>query len=115
MISLEDQKISQHYFPKSHIPEKIDEYTRCMIKENLERQSKIVYMDESYMNKNLKKSKLLDECSKQGIKVPDKSIKTKIWKLLEPFIRNTLSIICATTKAEDNEVLFYPLHYSELH
>ena len=59
----------------------------------------------------LKKAKLLDECSKQVIHVPDKSIKTEIWTLLDPFIRNTLPIICAMVKDEGHEVLLYPLHY----
>ena len=61
-----------------------------------------------------KKAKLLGECSKQGIHVPDKSIKTEIWKLLEPFIRNTLPIICAMAKAEGRKVIFFPPHYSDL-
>ena len=61
-----------------------------------------------------KKSKLLDECSKGGIQEPDKSIKTEIWELLEPFIRNTLPIICAMAKDEGREVLFSPLCHSEL-
>ena len=39
-----------------------------------------------------KKEKLLDKCSKRGIQVKYKR-KNEIWKLLETFIRNTLTII----------------------
>ena len=46
--------------------------------------------------------------------MPDKSIKTEIWKFLEPFIRNTLPIICAMAKYEGREVIFSPPHYSDL-
>ena len=63
----------------------------------------------------LKKAKLLDECSKQVIHVPDKSIKTEIWRFIEPFIINTLPIICTMAKAEGHEVLFSPPHYFDLH
>ena len=62
-----------------------------------------------------KKAKLLGKCSKQGIQVPDKSIKTEIWRFIEPFIINTLPIICTMAKAEGHEVLFSPPHYFDLH
>ena len=83
----------------------------------------IIIMDNAKYHKNIpddtphmgwKKEKLLGECSKQGIQVPYKSIKTEVRKLLEPFIRNTLPIICAMAKAEGHEVIFSPPHYSDL-
>ena len=80
-------------------------------------------MDNSKYHKNIpddtprmgwKKTKLLGEWSKQVIQVPYKSIKYEIWTLLEPFIRDTLPIICAMSKAEGREVLFSSPHYSDL-
>ena len=80
-------------------------------------------MDSAKYHKNIpddtphmgwEKASLLDERIKRGVQVPDKSIKTEIWKLLEPFIRNTLPIICAMAKAEGRKVIFSPPHYADL-
>ena len=46
--------------------------------------------------------------------MPDKGIKPEIWKVLEPFIRNTHPIISTMAKAEEREMIFYPPHYSNL-
>ena len=68
------KKGSQHYCHKSHIPEKINEYMRCTMKENVDIQSRIVYMDESYIHNNLKRhSYLTNTTSKESrfqIKAP---------------------------------------------
>ena len=57
---------------------------------------------------------LLDDFSKRGIQMPDKSIKTGIWKFLDPFIKNYLLTICAMDQDEGHGVLFSPPHYSNL-
>ena len=68
------KKGSQHYCHKSHIPEKINEYVRCTMKDNVDIQSRIVYMDESYIHNNLKgHSYLTNTTSKESrfqIKAP---------------------------------------------
>ena len=99
---------------------------RCKLLDAIKKQNMentIIIMDNAKYHKQIpddtpqmgwKKSKLLDECSKRGIQVPDKSIKTEIWKLLEPFVRNTLPIICAMAKSEGREVIFSPPHYSDM-
>ena len=90
-------------------------------KQNIE--NNIIIMDNAKYHKYLpydtplmgwKNEKLLDECSKRGIQVPDKSIKTEIWKFMEPFIRKTLPIICEMEKSEWQDVLLYPPKYSNL-
>ena len=57
---------------------------------------------------------LLDKCSKRGIQVPYKIIKTEIYNFIEPFVRNNLPIICTMAKSEGHEVIFSPTHYSNL-
>ena len=79
----------------------------------------VIIMDNSKYHKQIpyytpqmsyKKAKLPDKCSKKGIQVSYKSIKTEIWKLIDPFIRNTLPIIFEMSKAEVHDVIFYPPH-----
>ena len=46
------KKGSQHYRLKSHILEKRNKYVQCMMKENMARQRRIIYMYERYIHKN---------------------------------------------------------------
>ena len=67
------------------------------LKKNIE--NTVIIMDNSKYHKQIpyytpqmgyKKAKLPEKCSKKGIQVPYKSIKTEIWKILSPL----LEIIC---------------------
>ena len=46
------KKGSRHYRLNSHIPEKRNKYVRRMMKENMARQRRIIYMYERYIHKN---------------------------------------------------------------
>ena len=77
----------------------------CKLLDDLKKQNienTIILMDNAKYHKNIpydtsrmgwRKELLLDEYSKLGIRVPDKSIKTEILKFLDSYIRNTLPTI----------------------